>query len=332
MKRIVVTGGAGFIGSNFVKYILDLYPDYSVHVLDKLTYAGNMANLESCRGERNFSFQKGDICNKRDVDEACKNADWIVNFAAETHVDRSISGPQAFVETDVLGTYILLEAVKEFKIERYVQISTDEVYGSIDRGSFTEESPLNPSSPYAASKAGADLLALSSWTTYRLPVLITRSSNNYGPYQHPEKFIPLFITNALEDRQLPLYGDGLNVRDWLYVRDNCTAIDLILHKGKEGEVYNVGANEEKKNLDVVHQILAYLGKQESLIRHVTDRKGHDRRYSLNSSKLRDLEWKPEANFEESLKQTVAWYSENVEWWKKIKGGEFQEYYRRHYDL
>lgn len=332
MKRIVVTGGAGFIGSNFVKYMLELYPDYSVHVLDKLTYAGNLANLESCRGKRNFSFRKGDICNKRDVDEACRNADCIVNFAAETHVDRSITDPHAFVQTDVLGTHVLLEAVREHKIERYVQISTDEVYGSIEQGSFTEESPLNPSSPYAASKAGADLLVLSYWATHRLPVLITRSSNNYGPYQHPEKFIPLFITNALENRELPLYGDGLNVRDWLYVRDNCTAIDVVLHKGKEGEIYNVGANEEKKNLEVAHQILDYLHKSKTMIRHVTDRKGHDRRYSLESSRIRKLGWAPEANFEESLKQTIAWYSENVEWWEKIKSGEFQEYYQRHYDL
>jgi dTDP-glucose 4,6-dehydratase len=332
MKRIVVTGGAGFIGSNFVKYILERYPHYSVHVLDKLTYAGNMANLESCKGKQNFSFQKGDICDKRDVDEACQKADWIVNFAAETHVDRSISGPQAFVETDVLGTHVLLEAVREHSIERYVQISTDEVYGSIAQGSFTEESPLNPSSPYAASKAGADLLVLAYWTTHRLPVLITRSSNNYGPYQHPEKFIPLFITNALEDEELPLYGDGLNVRDWLYVTDNCRAVDLILHNGTEGEIYNIGANEEKKNIEVAHQILACLGKSTSLIRRVTDRKGHDRRYSLDSSRIRKLGWKPEANFEESLKQTVAWYTENEEWWKKTKSGEFKEYYRQHYSL
>jgi dTDP-glucose 4,6-dehydratase len=332
MKTLLITGGAGFIGSNFVKHVLEKHSDYQIVVLDKLTYAGNLENLESCRNNPRFSFVKGDICDARTVEKVSEGVNFIVNFAAETHVDRSITKPDDFIRTDILGTHVLLEAGLKHQIERFVQISTDEVYGSIERGSFTEDSPLCPSSPYAASKAGADLLVLSYWVTHKMPVLITRSSNNYGPNQYPEKVIPLFITNALEDKPLPLYGDGRNVRDWLFVRDNCAAIDLVLHRGAVGEIYNVGAGEEKMNIELTRTILQILGKPESLIAQVADRKGHDRRYSLDASKLRALGWKPDADFDTALRQTVRWYVENPSWWQKIKSGEFKEYYRRHYRM
>jgi dTDP-glucose 4,6-dehydratase len=332
MKTLLITGGAGFIGSNFVKYMLEKHTDYSIVVLDKLTYAGNPENLAPCHAHPRFSFIKGDICDVETVDRAAKGVHCIVNFAAETHVDRSITKPDDFIRTDILGTHVLLEAARKYAIERYVQISTDEVYGSIEQGSFTEDSPLRPSSPYAASKAGGDLLVHSYWVTHKLPVLITRSSNNYGPNQYPEKVIPLFITNALEDKPLPLYGDGRNVRDWLYVRDNCAAIDLILHHGQPGEIYNVGAGEERMNIELTRAILRILGKPESLITFVTDRKGHDRRYSIESSKVRALGWKPEADFDAALAETVSWYVENRPWWEPIKSGEFKEYYRHQYSI
>lgn len=332
MKTILITGGAGFIGSNFVHYILEKYPDYRVKVLDKLTYAGNLDNLRDVMDDKRFTFIKGDICDKELVKKVAKDVDYIVNFAAETHVDRSILDSEVFIRTDILGTYTLLEVVRELNIERFVQISTDEVYGSITEGSFKEDAPLNPSSPYAASKAGADLLVNAYWVTYKLPVLITRSSNNYGPYQYPEKLIPLFITNALEDKPLPLYGDGMNVRDWLYVKDNCEAIDLVLHKGEPGEIYNIGGDNERTNIEITKRILAILGKPKSLIRYVADRKGHDRRYSIDSTRIHNLGWRPRTDFDKGLEETVRWYVDNRWWWERIKSGEFQRFYKEYYKL
>ena len=328
--KLLVTGGAGFIGSNFIRYLLDKYPDYQIVNLDKLTYAGNLENIKDLKGNRHHTFVKGDICDPRVVNRLAVQAEVIINFAAESHVDRSILEAGQFIQTDVYGTYILLEAARKFGHRRYLQISTDEVYGSIQRGAFSETDPLNPSSPYAASKAAADLMVLTYGTTYKLPVLITRSSNNFGPYQHPEKFIPLFITNALEDKPLPLYGDGKNVRDWIYVLDNCEAIDMVLHKGKEGEIYNIGGNNEHTNIEITEQILKTLGTPLSLIHYVKDRPGHDRRYALNCQKLRSLGFKPKKVFTEALDHTIRWYQENQEWWKKIKKGSFQKYYKKAY--
>jgi len=328
--RLVVTGGAGFIGSNFVRFMLRRYDDLEVVNLDKLTYAGNLENLRDVEDDARYTFVKGDICDAAVVRAALQGADAVVNFAAETHVDRSISGPQDFISTDVLGTHTLLEAVRELAIARYVQISTDEVYGSTETGSFTEESDLAPSSPYSASKAGADLLVLAYHRTYGAPVLITRSSNNYGPWQYPEKIIPLFITNAIDDQALPVYGDGLNVRDWLYVDDNCAGIDAVLRKGVEGEVYNIGGGNEVRNLALTRQILELLGKSPELIRFVADRPGHDRRYSIDCGKLQALGWRPATPFETGLEGTVSWYRDNPLWWRKIKSGEWREYYEQQY--
>lgn len=312
--RILVTGGAGFIGSNFVRYILGKHPEYEIVVLDKLTYAGRLENLQDLMDK--ITFIRGDICSKEDLERVGK-CDVIFNFAAETHVDRSIIDAGIFVKTDVFGTYNLLEYARKHDVERYIQISTDEVYGSIVEGSFKEEDALNPSSPYSASKAGADLLVKAYYKTYGLPVLITRSSNNYGPYQFPEKLIPVLILNALYDRPLPIYGSGENVRDWLYVEDNCEAIDLVFHKGRVGEIYNIASGEEKKNIEVARLILKMLGKPESLIRYVEDRPGHDFRYSLNCEKVRRLGWKPKTRFEDGLLKTVNWYRENEWWWASI---------------
>ena len=328
--KIVVTGGAGFIGSNFVRYMLDRHPGTEIVVLDKLTYAGNPANLRDVEDDTRYTFVRGDICDPAAVRTALDGADAVVNFAAETHVDRSISDPQDFIRTDVLGTHTLLEAVRELGIGRYVQISTDEVYGSIDRGSFTEESPLRPSSPYSASKAGADMVVLSYVTTYGTPALITRSSNNYGPNQYPEKIVPLFATNAIDDLPLPVYGDGLNVRDWLYVEDNCAGVDLVLRKGQPGHVYNIGGGHEVPNIELTREILRLLGKDEALIRWVDDRPGHDRRYSIDCSKLRALGWTPRTAFDEGLARTVEWYRAHEDWWRPIKSGEYREYYERQY--
>jgi len=328
--RLVVTGGAGFIGSNFVRFMLRRYDDLEVVNLDKLTYAGNLENLRDIEDDARYSFVKGDICDAAVVRASLQGADAVINFAAETHVDRSISGPQDFISTDVLGTHTLLEAVRALGIARYVQISTDEVYGSTETGSFTEESDLAPSSPYSASKAGADLLVLAYHRTFGTPVLITRSSNNYGPYQYPEKIVPLFITNAIDDLQLPVYGDGLNVRDWLYVGDNCSGIDLVLRKGVPGQVYNIGGGNEVQNLAITHRILELLGKSPELIRYVTDRPGHDRRYAIDCGKLRALGWSPATPFETGLESTVSWYRDNPAWWRKIKSGEWREYYERQY--
>jgi len=328
--RIVVTGGAGFIGSNFVRYLLGKYDDLEVVNLDKLTYAGNLENLRDVEDDVRYSFVKGDICDARVVRATLDGADAVVNFAAETHVDRSISGPQDFISTDVLGTHTLLEAVRELGVKRYLQISTDEVYGSTETGSFTEESDLAPSSPYSASKAGGDLQVLAYYRTYGTPVLITRSSNNYGGWQYPEKIIPLFITNAIDDLPLPVYGDGLNVRDWLYVEDNCSAIDAVLHEGALGEVYNIGGGNEVPNLALTRRILELLGKGEDLIRYVVDRPGHDRRYSIDCAKVRTLGWEPAVDFEDGLERTVAWYRDNPQWWRRLKSGEWREYYAQQY--
>jgi dTDP-glucose 4,6-dehydratase len=328
--RIVVTGGAGFIGSNFVRHLLRTCPDVEVVNFDKLTYAGNLANLRDVEDDPHYSFVRGDICDAGVVRTALAGADAVVNFAAETHVDRSISGPQDFIRTDVLGTHTLLEAVRELGVGRYLQISTDEVYGSIDEGAFTEDSDLDPSSPYSASKAGADLLVLAYHRTFGTPVLITRSSNNYGAFQYPEKIMPLFISNALDGEPLPVYGDGRNVRDWLYVEDNCAAIDLVLREGEPGNVYNVGGGNEVENLDLTRRILDLLGKDEGLIRYVTDRPGHDRRYAVDCAKLRALGWAPRTPFEDGLAATVEWYHDHRAWWEPIKSGEFRRYYERQY--
>jgi dTDP-glucose 4,6-dehydratase len=328
--HLLVTGGAGFIGSNYVRYVFKKHPSYRVTVLDKLTYAGNLDNLLEVKGLKNYRFVRGDICDAKLVNRLVNGCDAILNFAAETHVDRSILGPGSFVTTDVYGTHVLLEAVRTLGVKRYVQISTDEVYGSIEKGSFKENDPLHPSSPYSASKAGADLLVLGYYNTYKLPVLITRSSNNFGPNQYPEKLIPLFITNLIEGKKIPLYGDGLNVRDWLYVTDNCEGIDVVFHKGKTGEIYNLGAGNEYTNLEITHRILKALRRPESMIERVKDRPGHDRRYSIDCRKIHALGWKPKYGFDLAIRETIRWYQQNEWWWKKLKGGEFREYYRRWY--
>jgi len=320
--RLLVTGGAGFIGSNFIRHIIKKYPQNEIINLDKLTYAGNLDNLKDIENNSNYTFVKGDICDRKIVNELSKDVEAIVNFAAQSHVDRSIIDALDFIRTNIDGTYNLLEAAKRYSISRFVQISTDEVYGSIGKGSFKETDSLSPSSPYAASKAAADMLVYSYWVTFNLPVIVVRSSNNFGSYQYPEKIISLFITNALENKHLPLYGDGMNVRDWLYVLDNCEAIDLVLHKGKKGEIYNIGGGNELKNIDLTKMVLNILGKPESLIQPVKDRPGHDRRYSLDCSKIRrELGWTPRFDFERALKETVKWYRDNQWWWKKLKDKE-----------
>jgi len=328
--KLLITGGAGFIGSNFIRHVLTKHPEDSVINLDKLTYAGNLENLRDVEQDPRYRFVRGDIVDAKLVREIARGVDAIVNLAAETHVDRSIMEAGDFLRTDVFGTFTLLEALKELRIPRHIQISTDEVYGSIERGAFNEEDPLNPSNPYSASKAGGDLLVRAYWKTHRLPVLITRASNNYGPYQYPEKVIPLFITNALEGKPLPLYGDGKNVRDWLYVLDHCEAIDLVLRKGQEGEIYNIGGGTEVENIVLTKQILTLLGKPESLIQPVTDRPGHDRRYALDCSKIMKLGWKPARDFDAGLAETVRWYREHEAWWRPLKSGEFLDYYRKQY--
>ncbi|MCK5023198.1 MAG: dTDP-glucose 4,6-dehydratase [Candidatus Aenigmarchaeota archaeon] len=314
--KVLVTGGVGFIGSNFVKLMVNKYPDYKITVLDKLTYAGNKDNLRGTMDK--IKFVQGDICDKNISDKLVEDADIVVHFAAETHVDRSIMDAGSFVLTDVFGTYRLMDAAKKFGVEKFVHISTDEVYGQILEGSFKETDKLDPRNPYSASKAGAELLANSFRVTHDVPVIITRSSNNFGPYQHPEKMIPRFILNALKGEKLPLYGKGENVRDWIYVMDNCRAIDTVMERGEIGEIYNVGGDNEKMNIDVTKLILKYLGKDESLIEFVKDRLGHDFRYSLESNKIKQLGWKPKNNFEDSLKKTIDWYKENEWWWKSIK--------------
>ena len=321
--KIVVTGGAGFIGSNFIYYMLDKYKDYKIICIDKLTYAGNLSTLSEAMKNQNFKFIKADICDIEKIDTVFKEEEHniVVNFAAESHVDRSISNPEVFLETNIRGTSVLLECCKKYNVKRYHQISTDEVYGDLplDRPdlSFTEKSPLRPSSPYSVSKTSADLLVLSYFKTYKLPVTISRCSNNYGPYHFPEKLIPLIIIKALKNEKLPIYGDGKNVRDWIYVKDHCTAIDLILHKGKIGEVYNVGGNSEKSNLEVVKTILNILGKSEKLIEFVPDRLGHDRRYAINDYKIEsELGFKRDVTFEQGIEKTINWFLHNEKWWKE----------------
>jgi dTDP-glucose 4,6-dehydratase len=328
--KILVTGGAGFIGSNFVRHLLGAHPGDSVVNLDKLTYAGNLENLRDVEKDPRYRFVRGDICDGAIVRQAMEGADAVVHFAAETHVDRSNAGADEFLRTNASGTFTLLEAARERKIQRFVAVGTDEVYGSIAKGSAREVDALNPSNPYSASKAAADLLARAYWTTHRLPVIVTRSSNNFGPYQYPEKVIPLFITNALEDKPLPLHGDGKNVRDWLYVLDNCASIDLVLRKGKDGEIYNIGGSHEVENVVLTRQVLHLLGKPESLITPVADRPGHDRRYALDSSKVRALGWKPAHSFASALEATVAWYKDHEAWWQPIKSGAFRAYYEKQY--
>ena len=328
--KLLVTGGAGFIGSNFVRHVLAAHPEDSVVNLDKLTYAGNPANLEDVAHDPRYRFVQGDICDATVVRDALKGVDAVVNMAACTHVDRSLMEPDEFLRTDVFGVFTLLEAVRELKIPRLLHISTDEVYGSVERGSSRESDPLRPSNPYSASKAGGDLLALAYWQTHKTPVVITRSSNNFGPYQYPEKVIPLFVTNALDDEPLPLYGDGKNVRDWLYVLDNCEAIDLVLRRGRDGEVYNIGGGHEVENVTLTRDILRHAGKPSSLIRPVKDRPGHDRRYSVDCAKLRTLGWAPRHAFTDALAATVEWYRRHEAWWRPLKSGEFRAYYERQY--
>jgi len=334
MKNILITGGAGFIGSNFINYILSLREDVKIIILDKLTYAGNLENLKQSEKNENYNFVRGDICNSELVDYLFKKYEikYLINFAAETHVDRSILGSGVFFTTNVLGTNVLLEAAKRHKVEKYIQISTDEVYGSLGpEGLFTETSPITTNSPYSSSKAAADLMAMSFHHTYGVPVVVTRCSNNYGPYQFPEKLIPLMIINGLNNRKLPVYGDGLNVRDWISVFDHNRAIETVLERGKPGEIYNIGADREMKNIEIIKLILSILGKSENLIEYVADRPGHDRRYAIDSSKIqRELGWKPVFDFNEAIQKTVEWYLENRNWWEHILNGEYQKYYLLQY--
>ena len=316
--NIFVTGGAGFIGSNFIRHILGKYADYKVVNFDKLTYAGNLQNLADLSGDPRYKFVKGDICDASAVISAVKGADAIVHFAAESHVDRSIVNGDDFLRTNIIGTRVLLEAALQGAVKRFIHISTDEVYGSIEKGSFTEDSLLDPSSPYSASKAAADLLVGSYVVTYGLPASIVRSTNNFGPYQYPEKMIPLFITNLLEGKKVPLYGDGMNVRDWLYVEDNCRAVDLVLHKGESGGIYNIGAGNEIANIALSKKLLKALSRDSSFIERVDDRPGHDRRYSVERSKITKLGWVPESRFEDALEETIIWYKEHVDWWRPLK--------------
>lgn len=329
-KRYLVTGGAGFIGSNFIRYIMTKYPDCDVINLDKLTYAGNLNNLRDIEHYANYQFVKGDIADRALVDRVLDRIDIIVNFAAESHVDRSIGKPDDFIKTDIFGTFVLLESARSHNIEKFIQISTDEVYGSITKGSFTELDPLMPSSPYSASKAGADRLAFSYFVTYNLPVIITRCSNNFGPYQYPEKLIPLFVTNIIENKALPIYGDGQNIRDWIYVWDHCDAIDYILRHGALGEVYNIGGGNEKTNLEITKFMLSRLGKSDDLIKYVPDRLGHDWRYSLDCTKLKKLGWEPSFKLENALNETIDWYVDNHWWWETIKRGDYLAYYKSQY--
>src|SRR5690349_20951083 len=317
--KVLVTGGAGFIGSNFVRYAINTHPDWHVTTLDKLTYAGRKENLHDVMDNPRHTFVHGDICDAPVAGPLVEQSDYVVHFAAETHVDRSIMAAGDFIKTDVEGSFVLLEAARRNpKLKRFVQISTDEVYGSVPQGSSVETDELRPRNPYSASKAGADRLAYSYWATHEVPVIVTRASNNYGPYQFPEKVIPLFVTKLIDNIQVPLYGDGGNVRDWLHVVDHCRALDLLIHEGRSGEVYNIGGGNEVKNVDLTHQLLALVGKDETLIRRVEDRKGHDRRYSVSTEKLRGMGWTPSVPFERGLHDTVAWYQQNEWWWRPVK--------------
>ena len=332
MKNLLITGGAGFIGSNFVRYMLDKYPDYHVIVYDKLTYAGNLDNLLDVNDDPRYAFVRGDICDAAKVEAVVQehDIDAVVNFAADTHVDRSLMEPGSFIQTDVYGAYVLLETARKFGLQRVHQVSTDEVYGQVLEGSSLETDTLVTRSPYSASKAGGDLMCYAYFVSFGVPVTITRGSNNIGPYQYPEKVVPLFITNAIDDIPLPLYGDGRQQRDYQYVLDHCQGIDVVLHQGVPGETYNLGTGVETENIVMARMILDLLGKPYSLIQHITDRPGHDRRYSLNCDKLGALGWRSRHSFENALEKTVRWYVDNEWWWRKIKTGEYREYYKRQY--
>lgn len=334
MKNILVTGGAGFIGSNFINYVLNEHEDYKIINLDKLTYAGNLENLVQCEDNPNFYFVKGDIANSDLVRYLFEKFDieYVINFAAESHVDRSILGSEIFYRTNVIGTNVLLELSREFKIKKFVQISTDEVYGSLGReGLFTENTPLSPNSPYSSSKAAADMMALAFHHTYGTPVVVTRCSNNYGPYQFPEKLIPLMIINSLSNKKLPVYGDGMNIRDWIFVDDHNRAIDAVFRNGKTGEIYNIGASNEMSNIEIIKLILNHLNKPESLIEFVKDRPGHDKRYAIDSTKIQEeLSWKPLFKFEDAIQNTIDWYLQNETWWNRIISGVYQDYYKLQY--
>ena len=330
--KLLVTGGVGFIGSNFIRHIRQEHPDWEITNLDKLTYAGNLENLKDIQDQPGYHFVKGDIADRELVDKLLSQEfDVIVNFAAESHVDRSILDASPFIETNVKGTQVLLEGAKKHGIQRFIQVSTDEVYGSIDSGRFTEESLLSPNSPYSASKTAADLLCRAYFKTHHLPAIVTRCTNNLGPYQFPEKLIPLAITNALEDKPIPVYGDGLNIRDWIFVADHCRALDVVIQKGQPGEIYNIGSGNEKTNLELIHKLLELLDKPQSLIQFVTDRPAHDRRYALDCARIAtELGWKPAYSFEKALSATVDWYLKNESWWRSIKSGEYSRYYKKMY--
>ncbi len=331
--KILITGGAGFIGTNFIYYMLKKYPDYKIINFDKLTYAGNLKNLKDAENNPNYYFIKGDICNEDEIKSAMANCDAVVHFAAESHVDRSIMDPDTFVRTNILGTNVLLRAAKELNIKRFHYISTDEVFGSLGLNDkpFDENSIYDPRSPYSASKAAADHLVRSYFHTFELPITISNCSNNYGPYQFPEKLIPLFATNLIEGKKVPVYGDGLNIRDWIHVDDHSSAVDLILHKGKIGETYCVGGNSEKSNLEITKLILDYFSFGEEMIERVPDRRGHDRRYAINFSKMKnELGWEPKIKFEDGIKQTLKWYQDNQDWWREIKSGDYTKYYEEQY--
>jgi dTDP-glucose 4,6-dehydratase len=330
--KLLVTGGAGFIGSNFIRHVLKEHPDWQIANLDKLTYAGNLENLKDIQDQPGYSFVKGDIADRNLVDKLLgEKFDVIINFAAESHVDRSILDASPFIETNVKGTQVLLEGAKKHGIQRFIQVSTDEVYGSINSGRFTEESNLSPSSPYSASKAAADLLCLAYFKTHHLPAIITRCTNNFGPYQFPEKLIPLAITNALENKPIPVYGDGLNVRDWIFVADHCRALDIVIQKGQPGQIYNIGGGNEKTNLELIHKLLELLNKPRSLMQFVTDRPAHDRRYAVDCARISaQLGWKPSYSFEKGLSATIDWYLKNESWWRSIKSGVYSRYYEEMY--
>jgi len=336
-KKILVTGGSGFIGGNFVQYMVNKYPEYEIYNLDLLTYAGDLTKHRDIEEKDNYRFIKADIANREEIIPlfTSEKFDYVVHFAAESHVDRSITDPEIFIRTNVLGTQVLLDAAKLVNIKKFVHVSTDEVYGELDfdpNTFFTEDTPLQPNSPYSASKASSDLLVRSYSETYGLPVNITRCSNNYGPYHFPEKLIPLTISRVLNDQKVPVYGDGKNIRDWLHVIDHCSAIDLVLHEGKSGEVYNVGGHNERNNLEVVKTILHALNKSEDLIEFVEDRLGHDKRYAINPTKLEELGWKPKYDFETGIAQTIQWYLDNKEWWEQIISGEYREYFEKQYNV
>lgn len=331
MKTILVTGGCGFIFSNFIRYMLEKYPDYKIINLDALKYSGRLENTEDFKASKRYRFVKGDVCDEEVVNKVMKGVDWVVHAAAESHVDRSISDPTDFLQTNIFGTYNLLEAAKKHQVERFLYVSSDEVYGSIERGKFKETSNFAPNSPYSVSKASADMLTRSYWKTFGLPILITRGSNTYGAWQFPEKLISLFVTNLLEGKKVPLYGKGANIRDWIYVLDHCSGVDFVLHHGKIGEAYNIGGGNEKTNMEITRIILKELGKDESWIEYVKDRPGHDFRYALDCSKIRALGWRPKYDFDRAIQETVQWYKNNPQWWKRIKSGKYLEYYKKQYE-